>query len=186
MDLLAQLIAALGLTPAEGTDAVTEEQVIAKVNELIASGSQVAEVQTNLAAAQAELERIRAEYQALYDREEAARKAVEAAAADEILAQYEGRIATPEAKTRLRALLLADREAAMEILSGLSEAPAAAASAEPPAPMHDPAAQAADSVDPAEQAAKIKARAQALQAATPGLSWADAWAKAEKEILAAA
>jgi hypothetical protein len=182
--LTQQLIELLGLTPAEGADAVTPEQVIAKVTELLASGNQVAEVQGTLAATQAELEKIRAEHQALYEREEAARKAAAEAEAAAILAQYE--IGSPETTATLHALLLSDRESAMKILSSWPVAKQPASPVEPPAPMHTPEALAPDSADPAAQAAKIKTRAQDLQKANPAMPWSEAWAKAEAEIRAAA
>jgi len=141
---LAAIIAALGLSPAEGEAEVSQEAILARIGELTTSATSAGETATSLATAQAELEKVRGEYQALYEREEAARRQVEEAAVDEILAQYKDRLTSPEATARLRGLLrgllLADREAGMEILKGIAApvaAPAAAAE-EPPKPMHTP------------------------------------------------
>jgi hypothetical protein len=135
---LAAIIAALGLTPAEGETEVSQDAILAKIQELVASVDSAQATASNLAAAQAELEKVRGEYQVLFEREEAARKKVEEAAADEILAQYEGRITTPEAKASLRNLLLIDREAGLTILKGLPAAAVAPVSDAPPKPVHTP------------------------------------------------
>lgn len=121
---LAAIIAALGLSPAEGEAEVSQEAILARIGELTTSATSAGETATSLATAQAELEKVRGEYQALYEREEAARRQVEEAAVDEILAQYKDRLTSPEATARLRGLLrgllLADREAGMEILKGIA------------------------------------------------------------------
>lgn len=133
--LRADLITALALTPADGETEVADSAILAKVTELVSTAGTAAETGTSLAAAQAELETLRAQYQELFAREETARKQMAEAAADEILAQYADRIRTPEAKAHLRALLLDDKAAAIQILDGLAVGTPAAAEP-PPEPVH--------------------------------------------------
>ena len=114
-------------------------------------------------------------------REETARKAKHEAEADEVLKPFEGRI-KPEALAAYRGLLISDRETALTLLNGLALPEADPAKRdEPPEPKSDPAQSDAEP-DNEAQAAKIKTRAQEYQSQTPGLSWAEAWAKAENEF----
>lgn len=130
------LIAALGLAPGEGETAVGDEVIIAKIGELVAAAGTAGDTANALATANADLEKVRGEYQELFAREEAARRAVEEAAVDEILAQFADRLTTPEAKARIRTILLTDRAAGTEILNGLPQPTAAQAVENPPAPVH--------------------------------------------------
>lgn len=189
----AKLISMLSLTPAEGETEVSDAAIDEALGNLTTTGARAAELETaagtaaeQLAAANAELERVRTDYQALYDREEVARKARDEAEVATILEEYAERIATPEAKARIQALLMSDRESALDILKGLPAAAGAPGkSDEPPAPQHDPAKQGATNGATDEQiAAAIAAEAKRLQAATPNMAYAAAWEKADKAVRA--
>jgi len=153
--LSARLVALLNLTPAKGATSVTDDEVLARVTALVTEAGAAATTATDLATAQADLEKVRGEYQVLFQREEDARKKVEEAAADEILAQYADRIATPEAKARIRALLLTDREAAMEILKGLAAPSAPKVEDQPPKPTHKVDGE-ADELTPEQKADEVE------------------------------
>jgi hypothetical protein len=113
---------------------------------------------TRLEQATAENVRLQGEFQRLYDEQEAARKAQQEAEVDTILEQFSDRLTDEKARARIRAILISDREAGMEILNGL---PAAAATTsatggeekkDPPAPVHQP-----NNGDPPQMSADEKA-----------------------------
>jgi len=163
----ATLIEKLGLAPAEGAAEPDDAAIFAKLDELTASAGTATTATTDLATAQAELERVRGEYQALFEKEEAARKAVDEAAVNEIMAQYDSRITTPEAKERIRALLLTDREAATIILQGLPPAGAATTAALPPEPMHKEPGEEGGDLTPEQKTAEAEKLIADLRKARP-------------------
>lgn len=191
---IAALLAKLGLDPAT-TDVAA---LLAKIDALIAAegqltttAAQAGDSATQLANANAELEKVRGEYATLFEREQAAGKAKSEAEADAVLEQYADCFKNDEAKAKMRALLLSDRETAVTILEGIKERAAAQPEAKPgdapPAPQHDPAAKPETGADDGEElAAKVRARAEELRTANPKLTRAEALSKAERELRAAA
>lgn len=136
-DEIAALLEKLGLDPAT-TDVAA---LLAKIDEMSGAQSAAADAAGKLEAANAELEKVRGEYQQLFEREQASAKAKCEAEVDAILEQFGARLTDGKAKERIRALLLSDREAGTDILNGLPALGAKTAAATPPAPQHDPAAQ---------------------------------------------
>lgn len=145
VDWRAKLIADLNLQPVEGAAEVSDEQILAALEALAASAASVADLQTQSSDAASRLQELQTQFdQARTEFEEKCRQLDEIqrakveAEVDAILEQYAGRLATPAAKDRIKALLLSDRESAMEILEGMPDPAAAQPGEEPPAPMHNP------------------------------------------------
>lgn len=145
VDYKAKLLALLGLD-----DTADDAAIDAKIAEWTDKMAKLPELETSagnsataLEAANQELERIRGEYQVLFDQDQAAQKAKQEAEVDAIMEQFADRLTDDKAKARIRSILVSDREAGMEILNGLKKpetaAPAeGAGSGTPPSPQHDP------------------------------------------------
>jgi DNA repair exonuclease SbcCD ATPase subunit len=172
LDYKAKLLALLGLD-ANADDAAIEAKVtevqgtLTKVPELETAAAGANDASTKLQEANAELERVRAEYQALFDRDQAAQKQKAEAEVDAILEQFADRLTDAKAQARIRAILVSDREAGMEILNGLPAAAAASSGEEkkkdaPPAPKHDPGAE--TTLSAAEKAAEADKLIAAIRA----------------------
>jgi hypothetical protein len=156
----------LGLAPLEGQAAeITDEAILAKLDELLASAGNGATAVTDLATANAELERIRGEYQPLFAREEEARKRQTEAEIEEILKTYADRFASPEAMAPVRELLISNRESGLAILNGLAPV-AATTAAVPPGDQHNPEEETAPT--PAEKAAEAEALIATIRKETRG------------------
>lgn len=142
----------LGLDPATATADELLGAIDAKLGELTNAAGEVGTIKTTLESANAELEKIRAEYQALFEREQVAAKMKAEAEVDAILGLYE---IAPKALPVVRALLLSDRQAGMDLVEGYPKKGEAKPAAEdvPPAPMHDPA-----KLSAAEKTAEQKAK----------------------------
>jgi hypothetical protein len=192
VDYKAELLKLLGLDATADDAAIqakaTEVQAtLAKVPDLETTAAGASDASTKLQEANTELERVRTEYQTLYDRDQAAQKQKAEAEVDAILEQYADRLTDEKAKARIRAILVSDREAGMEILNGLPAAAAAPSGTtekknEPPAPKHDPAQQARQ-VSDTERADKISARARELvKTSNPKISLTKAYQMAEAEL----
>lgn len=197
MDYKAELLKLLGLD-ATADDAAIQAKVaevqgtLTNVPALETAAAGAGDAATKLAEANAELERVRGEYQALFDQDQAAQKQKAEAEVDAILEQFADRLTDEKAKARIRAILVSDREAGMEILNGLPAAAAAPSgtqdekSATPPAPKHDPAAT-AQQASAQEAADKISARAREIvKASNPKISLTKAYQMAEAELNKAA
>lgn len=199
-DYKAKLLALLGLDDTADDAAIDAkaaevQTTLAKVPELETTAAGAGDASTKLQEANTELERVRGEYQALFDRDQAAQKAKQEAEVDAILEQYADRLTDEKAKARIRAILVSDREAGMEILNGLPVPGAAASSdtpttakkeAMPPAPKHDPAAT-AQQVSEKDAADKISTRAREIvKTSNPKVSLTKAYAMAEAELNKAA
>jgi len=188
LDITPELLAALGI-PA---DQATPESVLNAITQLAAKAgqadTQVADSASKLAALQAELDGKRTEFEALYQKQQELENAKRDAEVDTILEQFADRLTDEKAKTRIRALLLSDRESAMDILNALPAAAAAAApgAVAPPPPIHDPAAQSGSAPSEQEIAAAIKVRVAELQKAQPKAAYNSLFAQAEKEVRAKA
>jgi F0F1-type ATP synthase membrane subunit b/b' len=148
VDWRAKLIADFNLVPAEGATEVTDEQIASSLSSLQASAASVADLQSQSSDAATRLQELQTQYdQVTADLDAKSRelgdlyRAKTEAEVDAILEQYAGRIATPAAKDRIKALLLSDRESAMEILEGMPEPAAAPAEGAPPEPVHNPGQQ---------------------------------------------
>lgn len=162
----AALATKLGLS-ADADDAA----IWGKIDELLGLSTQAATANSTLTNVQAELDKVRAEFDALYQKQTELEKQKREAEVDTILEQFADRLTDQKAKDRIRTLLLTDRESAMDILQGLPVVNAAAdagsggasaAGGTPPDAMHDPNADAANSAMTAEEKAK---EAEALIAA---------------------
>lgn len=182
-DLRSFLVEKLSLQPAEGAEAVTDEQIRSALSAAVQAGSdaggQIADLQSKLDAATAELAEVK--------------NTASEAEIDGLLAPYADRIQDEAAKSAVRDLLKTNRDAGLAILKALP-APAKQPSegkkekspvdAAPPAPMHDPAKAGQSGPTEQEIAAAISTLAKKYQAENPQLAFAGAWSKAEKEISA--
>jgi hypothetical protein len=153
LDYKAELLKVLGLD-ASADDAAIQAKAaevqgkLAKVPDLETAAAGANDAAEKLRLANEETERVRGEYQVLFERDQAAQKAKQEAEVDAILEQYADRLTDEKAKARIRSILVSDREAGMEILNGLPAAAAAPSTTgeekkteEPPAPKHDPASE---------------------------------------------
>lgn len=196
IDYKAKLLAHLGLDETADEAAIDAKaaeikEAAGKVPDLETAAAGASDAATKLQAANEELERVRSEYQTLFERDQAAQKAAQEAEVDAILEQFADRLTDEKAKARIRAILVNDREAGMEILNGLAK-PAAPGEggpekekATPPAPKHDPEnATAASQPTEEEIAQKTRARAAEIAKKFPKKQTAEVWAQAEKEIRA--
>ena len=188
IDHKAKLLALLGLD-----ETADEAAIDAKCAEVTAALSKLPDLETTagdatsqLEAANAELEKVRGEYQALFERDQAANKAKQEAEVDAILEQFADRFTDDKAKARIRLILLSDREGGLEILNGLP-APGAVSTEEkkadkPASPQHDPNAE-ATAASETEKAQKISARAKELvKNSNPKISLTKAYQLAEQEL----
>ncbi|CAN5545983.1 hypothetical protein BH09VER1_BH09VER1_24620 [soil metagenome] len=153
--LRSALINLLGLAPVEGATEVTDAEITAKVAEINTAAGSAVDVGNKLTQAQAEVESIRSQLDELLQKEQAACQARDEAAADEILAQYKDRLTTPGSMASMRALLLENRESAVEILNGLPAAAASPVAEEPPLPTHKNPGE-AGTVTPEQKAAEAE------------------------------
>lgn len=197
-EFLKFLIETLGLTPAEGSAEVTEDQIRAALTAAIEAGREAAaaaesagnatELQTQLTTLQAAYDEIQAKYNAAASELETLKAGEVEKEIDELLAPHADLLSDDAARTALRDLLKTNRDAGLALLKGMK--PAAAASTEapatPPAPMHDPARDQSPATDAGAAATAISALAKKLQSENPSMTFPDAWAKAEKEISARA
>lgn len=192
IDYKAELLKLLGLDAAADDAAIQAKAgevqgTLTKVPDLETAAAGAGDAATKLADATAELERVQSEYKLIYERERVANEAKTNAEVDAILEQFADRLTDDKAKGRIRAILISDREAGMEILNGLQVAAAPSgtekkAEGEPPAPKHDPAGQAQGASD-TERADKISARAREIvKSSNPKISLTKAYQMAEAEL----
>ncbi len=174
-DLRDFLIAALALAPAEGTEAVSDDQIREALSAAVAAGSaagedlgglqqQVEELKTQLSDLQMTHSELQTKYQAAEEELGGIKQGAEEAEIEKVLAPFADRISDDAAKTAIRDLLKTNREAGMAILNGLQAAPADPDKANPPAPMHDPGSEEDTVADETAVAAAISKRAKELQA----------------------
>jgi hypothetical protein len=194
VDYKATLLKLLGLD-ASADDAAIQAKAaevqgtLTKVPDLETAAAGANDAAEKLRLANEETERVRGEYQVLFERDQAAQKAKQEAEVDAILEQYADRLTDEKAKARIRSILVSDREAGMEILNGLPAAAAAPSTTgeekkakEPPAPKHDPAAE-SEQASANERADKISARAREIvKNSNPKVSLTKAYQMAESEL----
>lgn len=184
--------------PADATDAqITEKQT--EVKGLLGT---LPDLQTQASSAeqlQTQLDEVQGQYRDLNIKQEELYKQQREAEADEILKVYQDNFIDDASKAAIRTILLNDKDAGIAILNGLKKPEAAApvvtapatggepaaaktTPATPPAPTHDPAANAAAATEQ-EKAAKISTRARELmKSKTPKISLTKAYQLAEAEL----
>lgn len=193
-DFRAQVISKLGLVPDGEGNQITDEAIFLALDGALSTAARVPELETTGTDAASRLQSLQQQYDeasaalsAKSDELAGIYRQQNEAQADAILEQYADRITTPEMKDRLRALLLSDRESAMDILKGLPAPVATTAKDEVPPPMHGPGSeseQKGSGPSNAELSQEITAEAKALQKKDKNLSWAEAWSRAQKTITA--
>jgi len=161
-DYKALLLQLLDLDPATADDAAIQAAFAKEeaepeddIEALKTQAASAADLQTQLDAKNAEVTKAYADMEEL-------RKQQAEAQADEILKVYEGQFTDEKSKAAIRSILISDRESGIAILNGLKKdgaaapseqtdtaaaAAAAAKDATPPAPKHDPNAQAAPTAE---------------------------------------
>jgi uncharacterized protein (DUF2267 family) len=168
---LARLLALLGLE-----ETADEAAVEARITELLGNVTTSAGTVESI---QAELDKIRAEYDALHQKQEELHRQQREAEVDAILEQFADRLTDEKAKTRIRGILLSDRESGIDILNGMAIPAPAAPPEEAPTPMHDPAGDAAPSGPSEDEIARL---ARTLWTSKKAASWDEAMRLATKQL----
>jgi hypothetical protein len=154
LDYKTLLVTLLDLDPATADDAAIKAAFDAEEAE---PEDDIAALKTKAASAddlQTQLDDIQKKYAELNDQQTALYRQKQEADADEILKVYEGHFVDDASKAAIRNILLSDKEAGIAILNGLKKPePATPSSATdtttgaPPAPKHDPNADAAPTAE---------------------------------------
>jgi hypothetical protein len=184
-DLRTFLITTLGLTPAEGQDAVTDEQIREALTTAIQAGQDAAAAAETVTTLQSQLTELQAKYDTAVAEIEAAKAGEAEKEIDALLAPYADLLTDDTARAAIRDLLATNRPAGEALLKNMQPASPATTDPtdQPPAPMHDPAKdQDAGAPDESTIATAISSLAKKYQAENAALSFADAWSRAEKEI----
>lgn len=146
-DLKGFLISTLKLTPAEGEQEVSEEQIRQALEAATSAGesagSDMTTLQTQLETLQSAHTELQAQHDAVTSELAQIKQSASETEIDTLLEPFADRITDDAAKAALRDLLVSNREAGMALLNGLPAAPSApSAPAEkseepPPKPMHN-------------------------------------------------
>jgi hypothetical protein len=196
-ELLAQLAAALNLTPAEVADGetpvpVSVDQVAEAIGNLATAAESVPELNetiaskgTSLEELNRQLEDLRKAHDDLWEKQQEIEKAKGEAEVDQILASFADRGLDADATARIRTLLLSDRDSGLAILNGLPKPGAAAVEEAPPKPQHkNPGEEDVTAETDQERANKIQAKAREIiaKAPAPKPSLSKAYAQAEAQL----
>ena len=164
-------------------ETATDAEIEGAIANLKAKSGETETAQTSLQQMQAERDQIRAEYEALFAREQELSKKQREAEADAALEPVKGKI-TPEQFTKLRDLFLSNPEAAtfsLSLLTSQASTEAQPGEGAPPKPTHNPENPGETGEDTAEQrAAKLDALIKTIQGEGKFKDYSDAREEARR------